>query len=142
MNSKELKRLSRRELVDIIYQLKKNEEEMQGVIESLEKELQDKRIRISDAGSIADASMCVTNVFAAAQMTADIYLDEISKIKEDTQRECAKKIDEAREKAKEIIAELKSNYKKDYAKWKRLQKEIARLEEKKKHELCEGIENG
>ena len=35
MISKELKRLSRRELVDIIYQLKKNEQEMQEEIELL-----------------------------------------------------------------------------------------------------------
>ena len=41
MISKELKRLSRRELVDIIYQLKKNEQEMQERIQSLEKDLQE-----------------------------------------------------------------------------------------------------
>ena len=63
MISKELKRLSRRELVDIIYQLKKNEQKMQEEIESLKNELEDKRIRISTAGSIADAAMSVTNVF-------------------------------------------------------------------------------
>ena len=145
MNSKELKRLNRRELVDIIYQLKKNEQEMQEVIEALEKEVQDKRIRISAAGSIADAAMSMTNVFSSAQKTADIYLDEISKLKEDTEKECAKKIKEAEEKVKEIIADgekkyanLKEYYKKDYKKWKQLQEEIAALEEKKKHGLCEG----
>ena len=145
MNSKELKRLNRRELVDIIYQLKKNEQEMQEVIEALEKEVQDKRIRISAAGSIADAAMSMTNVFSSAQKTADIYLDEISKLKEDTDKECAKKIKEAEEKVKEIIADgekkyanLKEYYKKDYKKWKQLQEEIAALEEKKKHGLCEG----
>lgn len=144
MNSKELKRLNRRELVDIIYQLKKNEQEMQEVIEALEKEVQDKRIRISAAGSIADAAMSMTNVFSSAQKTADIYLDEISKLKEDTEKECAKKIKEAEEKVKEIIADgekkyanLKAYYKKDYKKWKQLQEEIAALEEKKKHGLCE-----
>ena len=90
MISKELKRLSRRELVDIIYQLKKNEQEMQEEIESLKNELEDKRIRISTAGSIADAAMSVTNVFSTAQMTADLYLREISYMKEDTEKECEK----------------------------------------------------
>ena len=146
MNSKELKRLNRRELVDIIYQLKKNEQEMQEVIAALEKEVQDKRIRISAAGSIADAAMSVTNVFSSAQQTADIYLYEISKMKEDTERECAIKLKEAEDKVKEIIADgekkytnLKAYYKKDYKKWKRLQEEIAALEEKKKRRLCEGV---
>ena len=123
MISKELKRLSRRELVDIIYQLKKNEQEKQEEIESLKKELLDKRIRISEAGSIADAAISITNVFSAAQMTADIYLREIAYIKEITEKECAQKIEDAETKVKEILSEL------------------AVLEQKKKHKLCEEMTN-
>ncbi|MBR5472482.1 MAG: DNA repair protein [Clostridia bacterium] len=88
MVNKELKRLSRRELVDIIYQLKKNEQEMQAKIDSLNKELEDKQIRISNAGSIADAAISITNVFSDAQTTADIYLKEVATMKEKTEKEC------------------------------------------------------
>ena len=115
---------------------------MQERIQSLEKDLQDKRIRISTAGSIADAAMSMTDVFSTAQMTADIYLNEILKMKEDAEKECAKKIEDAKEKVKDVVEDLKSRYKKDYAKWKRLQKEIEALEEKKKQKMCEGVENG
>ena len=104
MISKELKRLSRRELVDIIYQLKKNEEQLQAQIATLEEALQDKRIKLSVAGSIAEAAMDVTNVFATAQRTADLYLHEISCMKADTERECAKMIEEARKQAELILA--------------------------------------
>ena len=149
MISKELKRLNRRELVDIIYQLKKNEQEMQEEIATLKKEIQDRRIRMSTAGSIADAAMSLTDVFSAAQMTADIYLREISQMKEDTENECAKKIEDVKAKVKDIIADgekkyadLKAHYKKEYTKWQQLKMEITALEEKKKHELCEGVENG
>ena len=149
MINKELKHLSRRELVDIIYQLKKNEQEMQEEIESLKNELGDKRIRISTAGSIADAAISVTNVFSTAQMAADIYLREISNMKEDTEKECAKKIEDADKKVKETLADgqkkfdtLKAAYKREHAKWRQLKTEIAALEEKKKQELCEGVENG
>lgn len=148
MISKELKRLSRRELVDIIYQLKKNEQEMQEEIESLKTELQDKRIRISTAGSIADAAMSVTNVFSTAQMTADLYLREISYMKENSEKECAKMIEEAEKKVKEILADgekkfdtLKAAYKSEYAKWQQLRTQNAVLEANKQ-ESCEGIENG
>ena len=55
MISKELKKLGRRELVDIIYQLKVNEQKLQEKITELEESLQEKRIRISMAGSIAEA---------------------------------------------------------------------------------------
>lgn len=148
MISKELKRLSRRELVDIIYQLKKNEQEMQEEIESLKTELQDKRIRISTAGSIADAAMSVTNVFSTAQMTADIYLREISCMREDADRECAKKIEEAEKRVRDILADgekkfdiLKAAYKKEYARWQQLKSEVAALEEKNQL-LREGINDG
>lgn len=148
MISKELKRLSRRELVDIIYQLKKNEQDMQEEIESLKTELQDKRIRISTAGSIADAAMSVTNVFSTAQMTADIYLREISCMREDADRECAKKIEEAEKRVRDILADgekkfdtLKVAYKKDYARWQQLKSEVAALEEKNQL-LREGINDG
>ena len=104
MISKELKKLRRRELVDIIYQLKKNEDQLKEQIATLEEALQDKRIKLSVAGSIAEAAMDVTNVFATAQRTADLYLHEISCMKADTERECAKIIEEAHKKAEAILA--------------------------------------
>ena len=85
MISKELKKLNRRELVDVIYQLKKNEEQMQGQIASLEAELQDRRIHLSVAGSIAEAATDITGIFSVAQSAADLYLLEIAYMKVDTE---------------------------------------------------------
>ena len=104
MISKELKKLSRRELVDIIYQLKKNEQQMQEKIAALEEALQEKRIRVSVAGSIAEAAADITNLFSTAQLTADLYLREIASMKADTERECAKMIEDARVRAEQIIS--------------------------------------
>lgn len=95
MIRKELKKLSRRELVDIIYQMKKNEQQMQEEITALQAALQEKRIRISEAGSIAEAATSIANVFYSAQTAADLYLQEIAHIKEETQNECNRMIDEA-----------------------------------------------
>lgn len=102
MLNKELKKLSRRELVDIIYQMKKNEQQMQEEIADLRKQLEDRRMRISNAGSISEAAMSITDVFMAAQKTADLYLQEISCMKEDAEKECAKIIEEAHQKAAQI----------------------------------------
>ena len=108
MISKELKKLSRRELVDIIYQLKKNEQDKQDQIAALEEELQDKRIRISVAGSIAEAAIDITQIFSSAQRTADLYLHEISAMKADAELECAKMLEEARKQAEMILAEARN----------------------------------
>ena len=111
MVNKELKRLSRRELVDIIYQMKKNEQQMQEEIAALQEALEDKRIRLSAAGSVAEAATSITEVFSAAQKTADLYLYEISCMKEEAERECAKMIEEA----KATVAKTYSDGEKQYA---------------------------
>ena len=135
MIGKELKRLSRRELVDIIYQLKKNEQEQQEKISALEEELQERRIRISVAGSIAEAAADITQIFSAAQKTADLYLDEIASLKEDAAQECAAMIKEAKKNVGDILAdgekllgELNARYKEEYKKYQALRAEIQRLE--------------
>ena len=108
MVGKELKKLSRRELVDIIYQLKKNEQEKQEKIAALEEELQERRIRISVAGSVAEAAMDITQIFSAAQKTADLYLQEIAAMKEETEQESAKMLEDARKQAEAILAEARN----------------------------------
>lgn len=105
MISKELKKLSRRELVEIIYQMKKNEQRMQAEIDSLQADLRDKRIRLSEAGSIADAAASIANLFSAAQMTADLYLHEIACMKDAAKQECEKKIEAAKQTSTQIPSE-------------------------------------
>ena len=95
-------------MVDIIYQLKKNEQEKQEEIAALEEALQEKRIRVSLAGSIAEAAKDITQIFSVAQRTADLYLHEIASMKEDTEKECAKILDEARKQAEMILAEARN----------------------------------
>ena len=102
---RELKKLSRRELVDIIYQMKKNEQRMQEEIAALEEALEEKRMRISAAGSVAEAAVNLTQIFSTAQATADLYLHEISCMKAETEETCAKMIAEAREKAGAILSD-------------------------------------
>lgn len=134
MVSKELKKLSRRELVEIIYQMKKNEQLLQDEIASLQEALQDRRIHLSTAGSIAEAAISITDVFSSAQAAADLYLQEISCMKQDAEIECAKMIDEARQKAAEIIsaseqqaAILNNIYEREREKWYKLHQEVQLL---------------
>ena len=141
MISKELKKLSRRELVDIIYQLKKNEQERREEVAALERALQEKRIRVSVAGSIAEAATDITQIFSVAQSTADLYLREISFMKERTEQECAAKVEEANKKAEEIladakrqVAEMNERYTADYEKWQQIRRDILRMEETKAEE--------
>ena len=77
MTDKEFKRLSRAQLIDIIYQLQLKQEELTADNEKLSKALADKRLRVSKAGNIAEAAMELHNVMQAAQDAAEHYLNEI-----------------------------------------------------------------
>lgn len=135
MIKKELKKLNRRELVDVIYQMKQNEQELQDKITQLEEALQEKRIRISVAGSIAEAATDVTRIFATAQMTADLYLFEINCMKEETQRKCAGMIEDANKSVASILADGKKQYAELRARCQAEQEKLQQLmQEIEKHE--------
>ena len=147
MIEKELKKLSRRELVDIIYQMKKNEQNMLDEINALKEELEDRRLRISEAGSIAEAAVVMTDLFSNAQKTADLYLQEIASLKEETEKECKEKIEEANKTAAKLYAvaekqceAMRRLYKLEQKKMQRLQAEVRTLEAKK-NKSCEGLAN-
>lgn len=125
MIKKELKRLSRRELVDVIYQMKKNEQQMQEEMAILQESVQDKRIRIELAGSIAEAALDLSQVFTTAQTAADLYLREIACMKQDTAKQCAQMVEEAQQKVADILAEGQQAH-------QQLLREIQLLEQKKR----------
>lgn len=139
MFSKELKKLSRRELVEVIYQLKKNDEERLAQIAALEEALQEKRIHISVAGSIAEAAKDITQLFATAQSTADLYLREIAFMKEEAEKESAATVEAAKAQAAQILAEaqqhcadINARYEALYEKYQVLSAQLQQLEETRK----------
>ncbi len=77
MTEKELRRMGRRELIEIIAALKKTELELRSRLEQAQSQLADRRILISEAGSIAEAALSLNGVFEAAQAAADGYLQSV-----------------------------------------------------------------
>ena len=88
MTDKEFKRLSRSQLIDIIYQLQLKQKELEDENKKLKSELADKRIRMHQAGNIAEASLAVHKVMEAAQAAADQYLEEIRLMKIEAEKAC------------------------------------------------------
>lgn len=77
MTEKELKKLNRQELLEmLIYQIKKNER-LQKRLDNAEQQLRDRNIAIEESGSLAEAALKLNNVFEAAQSAADQYLENI-----------------------------------------------------------------
>ena len=87
MTDKEFKRLSRSQLIDIIYQFQLQVDKLTEQNQQLERELADKRLRLRNAGNIADAALEINNCFRSAQNAAEQYLNEIKAIREETEAE-------------------------------------------------------
>ena len=104
MTDKEFKRLSRSQLIDIIYQLQLKQKELEEENRKLKAEVGDKRIRLREAGNIAEAALAMHNVMQSAQDAADQYLEEIRAMKKETAENCNRILEKAKQEAAAIVA--------------------------------------
>jgi cell division septum initiation protein DivIVA len=77
MTNKELRKLSRENLLEIMVEQQRRIESLEDQVEELTETLRDRRIAISESGSIAEAAIQLSHVFEAAQMAADTYLENV-----------------------------------------------------------------
>ncbi len=106
MTDKELRRLGRADLIDIIFELRKRCDEYEAENSSLKKELAQKELRVSEAGSIAEAALRLNGVFEAAQAAADQYVASVhAAMRGAADRQSASILEAARKQAERIVAE-------------------------------------
>lgn len=77
MTDRELRRLSRLDLLEILVTQSKEIDRLKAEIDELNKRLEDRDIVMSNSGSIAEASLKINNVFEAAQRAADQYVSSV-----------------------------------------------------------------
>ena len=107
MTDKEFKRLSRAQLIDIIYKLQLELDKVNEEKQELESKLADKRLRLQSSGNIAEAALEINDCFRSAQNAAEQYLNEIKAIREETEAERQRILKEAQAQAEAIIASAK-----------------------------------
>ena len=104
MTDQELRRLSRADLIDIIYTLQQQKEqaEQQLAQAQAQAQLQDRQLRLANASSIAEAALSLNGVFDAAQ-AADQYLQAVRASAAETQAQKEQILADAERQAKEIV---------------------------------------
>ena len=103
MADRELRRMHRAELIEIIYALKQNEDQLKAQNAALTAQLQDRQLRLANAGSIAEAALSLNGVFDAAQAAADQYLQAVRTSAAETQAQKEQILADAERQAKEIV---------------------------------------
>ncbi len=107
MTDKEFQRLNRAQLIEIIYQLQLQVDELTEQKQSLEQALEDKRLRIDNAGNIAKAALEINDCFQSAQKAAEQYLNEIRALHAEAEAERQRLLADARAEAEKIIEKAK-----------------------------------
>lgn len=80
MTDRELKRIGRAELLELLLLQSEENEWLQMRVDELEQELRDRDIIIEDAGTIAEAAFEINRVFDAAGSAAVQYLENIKRL--------------------------------------------------------------
>ena len=107
MTDKELRKLRREDLLQILISQQKQIDELNAALEDSEKALQDRRIAVEESGNIAEAALKLNEVFQRAQAAADHYNEEVRLRADALAAEAEKTAAEARKQADEILRQAK-----------------------------------
>lgn len=107
MTNKELKKLSRADLLELLLVQTREAERLKKKLVTAEKELEERQIRMSAVGNLAEAMVEVNGVMAAAQATAEQYLENIAAMEEESRKKCDLMIQAAQKEARRILDEAR-----------------------------------
>ena len=82
MTEKDLKKLSRSDLLELLVQEVRENESLRRELSLLRAKLDSQEIAISTCGSIAEASLKLSGIFADAQAAADLYLRNLARLEQ------------------------------------------------------------
>jgi len=82
MTEKELKKLNRRQLLELLLKETEQNELLRAEIDALKGKLQSRVLLETKAGSIAEAALRLNGVFGSAQAAADQYLRNVEQLGE------------------------------------------------------------
>lgn len=104
MTDKQLHRLNRAALIQLLIEQTEENQALLDRVDELEKKLKSKAIAVSTAGSMADAAMELNNVFSSADKAAQQYLENLR----DANKKSEAIIAEAKRQAERIVSEAKA----------------------------------
>ena len=105
MTERELRKLSRTDLLELLLAQRKENEQLRCLLEQAQAQLADRNIKIDKAGSIAEASLQLSGIFQAAQDSCQCYLDNIRQLSERQTVVCKQIEAETKEKCDRMVAE-------------------------------------
>ena len=119
MTDKEIRKLNRLELLELMVTISEENENLRKKMDTLQKQLNEREISLDSAGSIAEASLSLSGVFDAAQDAADRYLENIKEINRSAVKEAERMMADTKKECLEMEQEAEKQVDE---KWKSLKK--------------------
>lgn len=108
MTEKELKRMNRATLLQLLIEQVEENEKLQSQLTEARTQLESRRLACENAGSLAEAAIQINGVFEAAQAAAQQYLDNVREMSEKQAAVCRQLEADAASKAEAIVAQADS----------------------------------
>lgn len=105
MTERELRRLSRTDLLELLLAQRRENEQLRCILDETQSQLADRTIKIDKAGSIAEASLQLSGIFTAAQDSCQYYLENVKLLSERQAKVCQQMEEETKQKCERMVAE-------------------------------------
>ena len=111
MTPKELKRLSRSDLLEMLLEISKENERLQKENGQLREQLDNRNIIIGNCGSLAEAALQLNGIFQAAQSACEQYAENVryrnEQLEQETREKCEAIVTQTKERAKAYMENAK-----------------------------------
>lgn len=107
MTKKELRRLSRADLLEMLIDQSIELEALRTRCEAAETALNNRELCLNNAGSIAEAALGLSGVFTAAEAAAQQYLEELQNLVRRQQEQTEPLLEQARQDADKLLEEAR-----------------------------------
>lgn len=105
MEHKDLKKLKRTDLLEILLQQNREIERLKQELERAEEQVASRKILIAESGSIAEAALSLNGVFTAAQLACEQYVENVKQRSQQQEEICAEMERVTRAKCDRMIAD-------------------------------------
>lgn len=89
MNDRQLRKLRRADLLEMLIEQSKEVESLRSQVEELKLKLEEREIKLEKAGSIAEAALQLNGVWEAAEAAAAQYLENLKRLNDEQEAERA-----------------------------------------------------
>ena len=99
-----LKKLNRKQLLEILLEQTKRIEELEVELQKTKDKLKDKNVKINNVGSLAEASLILSDIFKAADEAIAIQIQNIENMAKEEEKRVKKELRQFKKKEKEKLA--------------------------------------